>query len=78
MVQAAAPPNHEGWVGMACPLANGHGNTLAYETFEGVVSVGCFERSWLKGWVGPWRLVEETLFEKAAVEFGGEYSFMCK
>ncbi|KAA8906700.1 hypothetical protein FN846DRAFT_709644 [Sphaerosporella brunnea] len=72
LVQASA--EHEGWVGMRCPLREGHGNTFAYETFDGKVTVRALQRGWW-WWFGGWKVVEETVFEHAAVEFGGDYSF---
>jgi tocopherol cyclase len=71
-VEVQAGEDHKGWLPMPCPLADGHGNRFAYETFEGVVRVAVFERPW--PW-SEWGLVEETVFERAAVEFGGDYSF---
>jgi tocopherol cyclase len=71
LVEVEATPEHEGWLGMCCPLSGGHGNTYAYETFEGSVKVSAYQRDWGMGWT----LVEETVFENAAVEFGGGYSF---
>jgi tocopherol cyclase len=72
LVEVQASEEHKGWLPVPCPLSDGHGNRFAYETFEGVVRVAAFERPW--PW-SEWKLVEETVFERAAVEFGGDYSF---
>lgn len=72
VVEADAPADHTGWLGLHCPLADGHGNTYAYESFEGNIRVKVYQRGWFK-W--EWKLVEDTTFEGAAVEFGGDYSF---
>lgn len=71
VIEVVAPANHEGWLEMCCPLSNGHGNSLAYETIEGKVTVTAYKRGWCFGW----KFVEETVFNDAAVEFGGDYSF---
>lgn len=72
VVDAQAPGlDSESWVGLKCPLKDGHGNVWAWETFEGRIRVKVMERGWGTGW--RWKLVEETEFEDAAVEFGGEY-----
>ena len=31
VVEVSSPPDHEGWLGLCCPLSDGHGNTYAYE-----------------------------------------------
>ena len=72
VVEVESPSDHDGWLGLACPLKDGHGNTSAYETFEGDIRVKAYQRGW--GFWG-WNLVEDTTFEHAAVEFGGDYSF---
>jgi len=71
VVEVSSPPDHEGWLGLCCPLSDGHGNTCAYETFNGCVRIKAFQWGWSRGW----ELVEDTTFEGAAVEFGGDYSF---
>ena len=100
VVEVQAPPpaavdadaaGHSGqWLGLHCPLADGHARTLAYESFEGSVRVRVYRRSlWslLLSLLSPllllvggggrgssgWQLVEETMFDGAAVEFGGDY-----
>ncbi|KAL0955667.1 hypothetical protein HGRIS_001894 [Hohenbuehelia grisea] len=73
IVRAEAPPDHAGWVPMACPLARGHGNTFAYESFDARVHVQAFERAGL-----GWKLVEDVWMENGALEFGGDYSFKAK
>ncbi|CCX30652.1 hypothetical protein FPQ18DRAFT_316547 [Pyronema domesticum] len=71
VVEAQAPSDHEGWIGLNCPISSGHNNCLAYESFDGSVRVQAYKRGWTMGW----ELVEETVFDGAAVEFGGDYSF---
>ncbi|KAL7273882.1 hypothetical protein RUND412_003243 [Rhizina undulata] len=75
MVDVEGPPNHEGYIALHCPLSDGHNKPYAYETFEAVIRIQAFERrSLLTG--GQWQLIDEAIFEKAALEFGGDYSFM--
>lgn len=71
VVEVQAPSDHEGWLGLHCPLADGHVNTYAYESFDGSVRVKAYERACSL----EWELVEETILDGAAVEFGGDYSF---
>lgn len=48
---------------------------FAYETFEASVGVAVWERPW--PWAA-WVLGETASFEGAALEFGGEYSFLVR
>ncbi|TGZ81412.1 hypothetical protein EX30DRAFT_261901 [Ascodesmis nigricans] len=69
VVEAQGPPHEdENWIGLHCPLSDGHGNTWAWESFVGTIKV----KAYVRGLLG-WKLVDEALFEDAAVEFGGEY-----
>lgn len=101
---AAAAEHDDQWLGLHCPLADGHTNTFAHESFEGSVRVRVYRRSlWSllpslllsplsllpslllsllslllltlvgSGGGDSWQLVEETVFDGAAVEFGGDY-----
>jgi tocopherol cyclase len=74
VVDVQAPAEHEGWLALNCPLEEGHGNKFAYESFDGNIVVKAYRRRWNL----TWSLVEETVFEGAAVEFGGDYSFKVK
>lgn len=71
VIDAQAPADHEGWIGLHCPLSDGHANTFAFESFEGVIRIKAYARTW---W-GGWEFLEESVLDKAAVEFGGDYSF---
>lgn len=71
VVDVRAPPDHEAWIPMTCPLSDGHGNHYGFESFEGVMRV----KAYLRTWYGGWRFVEESVMENAALEFGGDYSF---
>lgn len=48
---------------------------FAYETFEARLWVSVSERRW--PWE-KWVVVEMTEFPNAALEFGGDYSFLVK
>lgn len=67
--------DHERWLPLACPLPHGHGRVYAYETFEAAVRVCVWQRNW--PW-DAWVLRETESFEGAALEFGGEYSFLVR
>lgn len=69
VIEAQGPgPDDESWIGLHCPLTEGHGNIWAWESFEGTIKVKAYVRQ-----LWGWKLVDETLFDDAAVEFGGEY-----
>ncbi|KAG8980278.1 hypothetical protein FRB94_011992 [Tulasnella sp. JGI-2019a] len=71
VIDAQAPPDHDGWIPMNCPLSNGHGNEYGFESFEAVIRIKAYVRTWYGGWM----FVEESVLENAALEFGGDYSF---
>ncbi|KAG8849196.1 hypothetical protein FRB96_000903 [Tulasnella sp. 330] len=71
VIDAHAPPDHDAWIPMNCPLSNGHENEYGFESFEGVMHIKAYSRTWY----GGWRFLEESVIENAALEFGGDYSF---
>lgn len=70
---------------LSCPLAAGHTAAYAHESFSASIRVKAFERSFafsnfgrvsfagLLG-LGEWREVEGSVFENAALEFGGGWN----
>ncbi|KAF7794021.1 hypothetical protein EIP86_005149 [Pleurotus ostreatoroseus] len=78
VIQAEAPSSS--FIGLACPLGDGHRPMYAFESFKGYTLVEAWTRRW--PWQS-WYLIEKGVCginEKgvacAAVEFGGAYSHL--
>jgi len=54
---------------MSAPLPHGHTTHYCHESFIAKYKVECYE----KGWFSPWKKVEETILDNAALEFGGDW-----
>lgn len=58
------------YIQLPCPMSGGHDNGFAKETFE----AGVLVEAWVWDWAqGGWGRVAEQRFERAALEWGGEY-----
>jgi hypothetical protein len=54
---------------LSAPFAEGHRSNFLGQSVHARIEVKIYQ----SGWIGPWRLVREDIFERGSLEFGGAF-----
>ena len=54
---------------LSSPFPDGHRSNFLGQSFQAKIEVRIYQ----SGWIGPWRLVREDVFERGSLEFGGAF-----